>query len=349
MTGAGVRADILQRHKLAERLAGEGRKEEAADEYLHLLKMHRGAGELLEAIAAGKAALALDPGNEAAARLVGQLDELQPEDFPPTPILSSLPREAFAALVRRLELRFFPEGQTIVTEGASGTSLFLVARGRVNVQHEGTALATIGNGAVFGEMAVLADVPRLATVVAADDTLLLELDRQVVKELAGEHPRVIVAVERFYRERLLANLLHVNDLFDDIPADARRAVVERFAVRTAKPGEDLLTEGVVGDGMYVILRGRCGVSWRAGETVERAPELHEGDVFGEITLLSAGDVTATVTARTACVLLHLSVPDFRELLLPIESVRNTLNRLGNERLSRSRKQPTTVSLDDYLV
>jgi cAMP-dependent protein kinase regulator len=85
-----------------------------------------------------------------------------------------------------------------------------------------------------------------------------------------------------------------------------------------------------------VLRGRCTVFHEHVDGRETPyPEMAEGDVFGEISLLRSGLVTASVRAATACTLLKLESEAFEQLLAPRPELRQKLGALGSERLQRT--------------
>lgn len=93
-----------------------------------------------------------------------------------------LPLTAARALASRLEVCSLPAGATILQAGQPGQECYVIRRGEAAVilDAEGTAereLARLGPGALFGEMALLGDAPRSATVRATADCELLRLDR----------------------------------------------------------------------------------------------------------------------------------------------------------------------------
>jgi CRP-like cAMP-binding protein len=193
----------------------------------------------------------------------------------------------------------------------------------------------MGEGSIFGEIALLADVPRVASVVARTESMLLEVTRELLNQLASRHKALPPVLDRFYKERLLANLLRSNDLFAAFSRPALARLVERFQLRQAARGDTLVKQGDIGRGLFVVLRGRC-VAFDE-PTGHEYPELAEGAVFGEIALLELCAATATVRAETACVLLFLDRDAFAEEVLANNAAAKQLEALARERLDRSQK------------
>jgi CRP-like cAMP-binding protein len=80
-------------------------------------------------------------------------------------------------------------GEIIIEEQERGSTMFLVAAGELIVSRDGTEVARCRRGDYFGEVALLFDQPRNATVVADCDVVLYELDRDVFLEAVTGHPR----------------------------------------------------------------------------------------------------------------------------------------------------------------
>jgi MFS family permease len=91
------------------------------------------------------------------------------------PLFAPLPPPTLEYLAGRLVRRRVDAGETIVTQGERGDRFFLVADGAVEVAPGEGAVRRLGRGEFFGEIALLRDVPRTATVVATTDAELLEL------------------------------------------------------------------------------------------------------------------------------------------------------------------------------
>lgn len=104
-------------------------------------------------------------------------------------IFSVLAPPERAQLQREMALRRFGRGERIIEQGATGHTFYLVVSGDVSVRtgNPEVEVARLKRGQYFGEMSLLTGEPRAATVVAASDAILLELDRPVFGRLFAEH------------------------------------------------------------------------------------------------------------------------------------------------------------------
>jgi hypothetical protein len=91
------------------------------------------------------------------------------------PMLGLLPVPIIEHLAGRLGRRSVPAGTAVVEQGSPGDRVFVIAHGRAEVIGDGRAIATLGPGDGFGEVAVVDRVARTATVCADTDLDLLEL------------------------------------------------------------------------------------------------------------------------------------------------------------------------------
>jgi cAMP-dependent protein kinase regulator len=355
-------ASLQRVGELRERL---GRRAEAVAAYEEAALAWARCGQLLRAIVACKALLRLEPGHTRTPRSLADLYGWRPAgrgaaspspagEFAPlpeghgpaagvpvVPLFSKLGREPFAWVVEALEVRAYPAGKAVVVEGEPGASMFAVVEGRLEVvRHlEGGERKKVGaleEGAFFGELALISEGPRLASVVAVGPVVLLELMRARLAEVARRHPVVEQVVQAFYRERMVENLLRSNPVFAPLRPEQKQAVAREFALRPVVAGEVVLEQGREGDAFYLLLRGRCTPYHVLPDGRERAyPELREGDVFGEISLLLGKPVTATVRAEVASVVLRLDRAAFERLILSQPGMRGALMRVGTERLQRT--------------
>jgi CRP/FNR family transcriptional regulator len=121
-------------------------------------------------------------------------------------LFASLDRRAIAGLARQASRRVYGPGDTIVREGETGTALYVIVRGRVRVEHgSGPATAAVGElgpGDFFGELALIEDKPRSATVVAIEETECLLFVVWEFRALLKEHPQMALPIMNALIERL---------------------------------------------------------------------------------------------------------------------------------------------------
>lgn len=286
--------------------------------------------------------LALEPGGSreeivAAASAIGSdtRNAAYPQRLPPIPLFSTLGPEAFAGVLHALKLRRLRADEVIVREGDSGQSFFVIARGTVRVvkaqQDSEIELARLHAGALFGEMALVSAAPRTATVVATEDTDVLEFDRDALAALSRDVEAVAVALDGFTRERLLLNLMQTSPLFRPLERAQRMDLVRRFAAHDVAAGTPIIVEGQTGKGLFVLLAGEADVSKRDGNSKVLLATLKPGDVFGEIALIHDEPATASVTAARSSTVLFLARDVFDKLIAAFPAIRDYVEQLGDER------------------
>lgn len=122
-------------------------------------------------------------------------------------VFSSVPEAQLVDLATIVESVEYGAGDLIVEQGELGTSMFILASGRVRLFAGEKELGVLGNRAVFGELAALDPEPRAASVEALEDCTLLRLDGESLYDLMTgnkEVTRGIVHVLCNYARRNLA-------------------------------------------------------------------------------------------------------------------------------------------------
>lgn len=104
-----------------------------------------------------------------------------------------------ASLADQLDV---PEGKVLAREGEPGWEFFVVCEGRAKATKRGRKVASFGRGSFFGEMSLLDNGPRSATVTAETDMQLLVLTSRSFSALIADHPSVSRKVLRGMAERL---------------------------------------------------------------------------------------------------------------------------------------------------
>ncbi|HKH35481.1 MAG TPA: cyclic nucleotide-binding domain-containing protein [Beijerinckiaceae bacterium] len=101
----------------------------------------------------------------------------------------------------------FAEGQKFFSQGDAADAAYVILQGKADVSLEsagGSAIkvAELGQNALVGEMGILSDSPRSATIIAAAPTTALRIDKRVFLELLTQFPQMSVAVMRELASRL---------------------------------------------------------------------------------------------------------------------------------------------------
>ncbi|MEZ4368182.1 MAG: cyclic nucleotide-binding domain-containing protein [Kofleriaceae bacterium] len=230
-----------------------------------------------------------------------------------TPLLAGLSPDALEALIERIELVSVAQGETLFREGEVGDALYIISEGQVAVQSEGpprVEIGRLGPGAFFGEVALVTDQPRSATVTALAACELLKIDRDILGSLLADYPEVLKLVLRFVRDRLVERLVLTSPLFRPFDDSERRALAARFKFLEIERGASIIAAGTKADGLYIVLAGRFGTHRESG------PEFFgPGDLIGENSLLAGEKFDKPVQAIGKALALCLPASEFRELIM----------------------------------
>jgi thioredoxin reductase (NADPH) len=123
--------------------------------------------------------------------------------------LPAMPREEMPRVAQRMEPVSVMAGQTVVREGEEADAFFIVVRGRVGVFQRGEdgeerEVNRLGPGEFFGEIGLLSDMPRVATVRALEPSQLLRLDQDAFRQLVSASSATRDQLDQVARERLAA-------------------------------------------------------------------------------------------------------------------------------------------------
>src|SRR5688572_29420490 len=146
-------------------------------------------------------------------------------------LFSGLDRITLSKLAANLDPIFFAEGECACVQGEPGDSLYLVSEGRLGVFLVGPGgeerqVATLGEGACFGEMALLTGEPRTATVRAIGDAETLRLNRMRFVELLRREPTIGLSISATLSRRLHGANSTITKAMALLAPDAARSVEE---------------------------------------------------------------------------------------------------------------------------
>lgn len=253
----------------------------------------------------------------------------------PTPLFGALEPAALRSLIADLEVRFYDKDDVIIKQGAEGDNLYVLVEGEVAVYREGPPrmdVAQLEEGAFFGEIALLTQRKRTATVETLDECTVLELSRAAVGRLITKYPSALKVMLRFFRERLVDTLVDTHALFAPFGGSEREALARRFSFVEVMPGKELAKEGERVEGLYLVLSGKLEGSTEAGSSFE----LDTGDVFGETSLLAGSPAPFSVQSKGRAWLLMLDDEVFREVIMTHPQVLEVVTGLSEQHAEERR-------------
>jgi len=118
------------------------------------------------------------------------------------PLLAGLETRVRRRLADIGKRRTYAADETIVKEGSTGTALYIVLSGKARVEQGGQPIGEIEAGDFFGELALIEEHPRSATVVASEETDCLLFPAWEFTALLEEHPEIALPIMRKLITRL---------------------------------------------------------------------------------------------------------------------------------------------------
>ncbi|EDN94662.1 hypothetical protein SS1G_10536 [Sclerotinia sclerotiorum 1980 UF-70] len=214
-------------------------------------------------------------------------------------------------------------GIKVITQGDQGDFFYVVEKGSFDVYVNptgslqpgpdglGTKVATIEPGGSFGELALMYNAPRAATVISAEASCTLwALDRITFRRILMD--------STFQRRRLYESFLEEVPLLSTLTRYERSKIADALETQKYPPGTSIITEGDAGEAFYLLESGEAE-AYKHG--VENPVKLyHKGDYFGELALLNDAPRAASVISKTEVKVATLGKNGFQRLLGPVESI-----------------------------
>ncbi|HEY2410323.1 MAG TPA: cyclic nucleotide-binding domain-containing protein, partial [Polyangiaceae bacterium] len=227
-----------------------------------------------------------------------------PPKVHPQALFSSLDENGLRAMTEIFDARIVARGVTLVEEGSVWDEAFIVARGELDVRKAASkagappiALARLGSGALFGEMALLSRAPRTATVISALPSVLLVAKKADLDRVVGKVPSVGREFAEYCRRRMLDNLVRTNFILGAATPAERPALVERFSIRTFEAGDKIVTQGSQAEGLHLIALGEVAIVHEADGETTIVAKLGPGEVVGEVALVLRRPAITNVVAH----------------------------------------------------
>ncbi len=256
--------------------------------------------------------------------------------------------------LRKLESEMEPvrlaAGEVLFRRGDPADSLYLVAEGCLQAVFERAdkteqVLGQIAAGGCLGEIALLANQPRSATVRAVQPSELMRLTKAGLDRFLAQHPDVKQQLERLAASRQSGQSLAVMDLFRGLDRTALDQVIQDSAWLRLAGGDTLFRQGDPADCLYTVVSGRLEAIIQAeGGGDPMVQPIGRGTCVGEMALLTDAPRSATVRAVRDSELIRLPRAAFDRLLhdhpqAAVELSRTLARRLQQSDASRAKTTP----------
>ena len=231
-------------------------------------------------------------------------------------LFKNLDKEEKNTVINAFEQRNVKPNEVVIKEGDYGDCLYLIEEGQLDctkvIKGEKTFLKKYESGDSFGELALLYNAPRAATIVALTDSILWKLDREcfnvIVKDSAMRKRQI-------YEEQLKnVEILKTLDNYDI------GQICDALNSEEVKSGTVIIKEGEQGNKFYILNKGEASAYKNIDGKEEKVFDYKPGSYFGELALLKNDLRHATVIADTDCNLLSLDRKSFKRLLGHLEEI-----------------------------
>jgi len=227
--------------------------------------------------------------------------------------MGALAEKEIEIVVMAMKETKVPEKHTMINQGDEGNELYVIEEGRLECFKDGEMVKVCDPGDAFGELALMYNAPRAATVKTTAACTLWSLDRETFTH-------IVLSATRNKRDRWNAFLSSVT-LLERMNSNERDKMCDALKQEKFNAGDEIIKQGDPGEKFYIVEEGECIVMKAVGdEPAKEVLQYARGDYFGELALLHNEPRAATVMAKTVVEVLVLDRKSFKSMLGPLEDI-----------------------------
>jgi CRP-like cAMP-binding protein len=227
-------------------------------------------------------------------------------------IFKYLSTEERDRLVAATQLITTKKDVKVIRQGDLGDYLYVLKSGKVTFNVDGKDVGSADQpGAIFGELALLYDCPRAATVIASSDCQFYRVSQHTFRRIQAAH-----ALENVDEAR---ETLRNNSLFEGLSEDLIDTLADCLIQKKCHKGEVFVEKGDNVNSLVIVKEGHLkATDVSIGSTKYADIRFGPGEVFGEGAVISGDLSPATVTASTDAVVWVLSKERFFRILAHLD-------------------------------
>nr|AGT28258.1 cGMP-dependent PKG [Sesamia nonagrioides] len=238
----------------------------------------------------------------------------------------------------------YAAGSLIIKEGDVGSIVYVMEEGRVEVSRENKYLSTMAPGKVFGELAILYNCKRTATIKAATDCRLWAIERQCFQ--------TIMMRTGLIRQAEYTDFLKSVPIFKDLPEDTLIKISDVLEETHYQNGDYIIRQGARGDTFFIISKGQVKVTQKPPNSNDEKfiRTLTKGDFFGEKALqgddLRTANIICDSPEGTTCLVIDRET--FNQLISALDEIRTKYKDEGDSR-QRLNEEFANLRLSDLRI
>ncbi|KAJ2961334.1 hypothetical protein NQZ79_g3370 [Umbelopsis isabellina] len=233
--------------------------------------------------------------------------------------------EQYQDVVNAMEEKRVPPNTTVIEQGAVGDFFYIVESGTLDcfITKDGGSphkVTEYNAGGSFGELALMYNAPRAATIKSTSDCVLWALDRVTFRSILMENTS--------RKRKMYEAFLEEVPLLRSLEPYERHKIADALESSYYEDGDEVVKQGDVGDNFYMIESGKA-IAYKLAEdgTKQEVYRYEKGGYFGELALLNDSPRAATVVAVGRLKCATLGKKAFTRLLGPVRDIlkRNSEN------------------------
>ncbi|POM74052.1 CGMP-dependent protein Kinase [Phytophthora palmivora] len=251
-------------------------------------------------------------------------------------LFSSLDQGEIDEMIDVMAMVTIQAGEAVIAQGTSGKCFYVLESGNCDIVIDGKLVGTYTNGDAFGELALLYNCPRAATIRATTGCILWTVERTTFRKIMA----TTASATQLARVNFLKNV----ELLQRLSNNQLQKVAAALKLQRFSDGDYIIRQGEDGNTFYIIVEGTVRCTSRTGSSDEAEKELmtlQRGNYFGEMALVlnEPRQANCIAVGPVDCYVMDRS--EFTKLLGPLRSL---IDRQMRIRVLRS--VPLLSSLTD---
>lgn len=234
-------------------------------------------------------------------------------------LLNRLDEDQLANVLDAMEERQVVANEVVIKQGDDGDNFYVIDSGNFDIYIDGDdgpqKVGSYDGSGFFGELALMYNMPRAATIRSVTDGVLWSLDRKTFRQ--------IIVKANANKRKQFEEFLKSLSVLENINENERSKIADVMESQKFKQGDIIIREGDVIDSasfVYFLMSGTCSISINSNGQEKIVKTIDTGACFGEVALITKEPRNATVTASSNVVAGVLDVNAFERLLGPCKNI-----------------------------